>query len=53
MDEGNRTDMEGEEHLPPTIEEETEVDSPNAASKGEAEQQLNPPLVSINSKGKL
>ncbi|XP_073486924.1 dynein axonemal heavy chain 5-like [Aquarana catesbeiana] len=50
MDEGNRTDMEGEEHLPPTIEEETEVDSPNAASKGEAEQQLNPPLVSINSK---
>lgn len=52
MDEGNKTDMEGEEHPPPTIEEETEVDSPNTASKGEAEQ-LNPPLVSINSKGKL
>ncbi|XP_068092796.1 dynein axonemal heavy chain 5-like isoform X3 [Hyperolius riggenbachi] len=50
MDESSKTDIDGEDHLPSTAEDETEVDSPSSVSKGDPDQQLNPPLVSVTSK---
>ncbi|KAM4028219.1 dynein axonemal heavy chain 5-like [Anomaloglossus baeobatrachus] len=48
MDESNRTDVDGEDPIPPIVEEDTEVDLPSSASRGDTDQPLNPPLVSVN-----